>query len=712
MNLRQIFTGLLLLAGLSAGSLHAQDEINSRNGWQLAPEGRLHILVIFAEINFDSTYGHLDPIEKEGKWLWPAGQLPTWKDKLIARNPEGDGFMTEYFRHASFGKYQVTGDYVDQLITVNISDIRDVGGNVVKQEAFANRYYKGAVIERVNAIQNLKFGKGSKLEDFDNLSLSAPGKPKTLEPNGKLDLVMIVWRNIHVHNLGENSGFVNTGDIGVIKGLHSDMYSQFRTSNFLPRTIMRHEFSHMLYGGNNFHTANGGVGARTFMSTVGGWSNMSASDACMPSANAWDRERLGWQNPENTYLINARCQNGNDINGELTYGESNACGSDVYVLRDFVSTGDAIKIKLPHLPDGVKNQYLWLENHQKKTGEFDIKNSMPEGLYAYIQAGKDDRTGRATFGGPNNYLWPLPAIGSYDFGYRGDTLLLDSDWQNPFTGYHFLMRHTRDLDGDGQIRLTTDVRPKTEYTLPNALIIDGEVMQKEYFSYETYPIFGVQDVPFRADGFRKMGIGHNPAAVPVYTHIAPGGPQPVDNRRIYLNGISVEVLRRGEQGELYLKIRWDDYDIVKDVRWCGNIVANEGLVVKSGNAILLDQGYSAQVNKVVQEIDGEAVFAEPTVLELRPESKTLLENNAELRVAKGSTLIVRAGAWLDLAKNANVIVEDGAFIYLETGANITFSGKKAKFDLKSGAKRGINPLLEPQFLDLQPALPAIPDNPN
>lgn len=691
--------GLTFLLLLSLGlNLQAQDEVpKASNGWHMYPQGRLHILMVFVELDYDSTFGHLDPLKGKDDWQWRKGKLPIWKDEIISHDPIGNGFMTKYFRQASFGRFQVTGDYVEDILTIPISTIRNRNGKVVTREPYGSRAYKGAVMKALNAMERIPFKHNSSFDDFDYWGLTGPGMPKSNKPNKKIDMVMLIFRNIHVVGLGNHSGFVNYSSVGLIKGKGSDMYSMFRTSDAIPKTIMRHEFSHMLYGGNNFHTANGGAGTRNFMATVGGWSNMSASDACSPVYNGWDRERMGWKPAGNRYLLSARCGNLNrEAPGELIYGEEN-CDGDVYILRDFVTTGDVIKIPLPHLPDSVKNQYLWLENHQRKPGILDHRLSLPKGLYAYYQVGKDTKAGAGIFGEEGNYIWPLCGIGNYDFRFdlepRMTMMFLDDERANPFTGYHYLMRQSYDLDGDGKIRLTTDYRPKSEYILAGDLKINGVAPPDEYFSYMRYPIFGNKDVPFRHDKWNKIGISHNPAATPIYTYRSPGGPAKYDNRRIYLNGISIEVLRQDEQGNLYLKIRWDDFDIVKDVRWCGDILSKEEINIRPNVTLELDQGYSPQVPTKVQDLNGEAVFARPTVLELAPGSVTRVARGGKLLVRKGSSLVVKRGARLDIENRGEVIIEPGAFLIVEEGARVSRGSRGGLITLPGSTQGQVNPLL-------------------
>lgn len=697
---------LAILAIFWGSGLQAQapPPQKTTNGWKMAPYGRLHVMVVFAEIEFDSTFGKLDRCPPEGTWLWKKGERPTWKDKLFSRDPNGEGHMTKYFRQASFGKFEVTGDYLDTVLTVKITDVVNQRGDVVTQEAFGNNYYRRAMLRELNSIENPKFGAGSKMEDFDRWSFTGIGQPNLEQPNGKVDLVILIWRNIHVHNLNNMSGFVSPGSLGNMYGWNSDMYSIFRTQDFLPKHITRHEFSHMLYGGNNFHTANGGAGQRTFLSTIGGYSNMSGSDCYSKTWNAWDRERMGWKNPANQYALSTRCTASNEeVDGALVYGEP-LCGDGIYRLRDFISHGDAIRIKLPHLPKGVRSQYLWLENHQREKGNLDHDKVLPKGLYAYLTVGRDVTEGNSVFSGPNNYLWPVIAHGNYDFKYdldKDESIEILEERANPLTGYHYCMRITDDIDGDGKIRVTADMSKRTEYFLPSKLFVEGEEKPEEFFSYKTYPMFGTLETPFTVEGHNTISIASNPASTPVYT-LQGGSERPTDNRRIYLNGLSVEVLRVDEQGDLYVRIRWDNFDIPNDVRWCGNILLNEQVNLTNNAEIRLEQGLSAQLATKVQEIDGKGIFAEPTILEVAEGAQLDLAGGTRLRVRKGATLLIRKGAKVKLGRDAGILVEDGAYLYVEQGAEFSLARRRAEIRLESGAQQGIHPILEDRFPDLGP----------
>ena len=694
---------VLILMGMGPVTLFSQggesdpDDLRSEYGWHLAPYGRLHVLVVFAEINFDSSWTNLDPTPKGGNKPWPAGKLPLWKDDLFDPRPDlpnGKGYMTKYFDQASFGQFQVTGDYINKVITINLSEVRDRNNKVKVREPYGNGVFRQTVVNKVNEMGTLQTASGGTEWDFDRWTMNTPGRKNISKPNKKYDMVMLIWRNIHVANLSNNSGFAQKGSIGNLFGRGSDASAVFRASDYLPDVIMRHEFSHLLYGGNNFHTASGGVGTRTFMSSAGGWSNMSNGDCCSRTWNGWDRERMQWKNPQNTYLLNARCANTKkDVNGELTYGQP-ICEGNTVILRDFATYGDVLKIKLPHIPQGQKQQYLWLENHLLKDGVID-HDRLPAGLYGFIQAGKDERRGKGLYGGTNAYTWPLVAAGNYDFEYNtgNQEFILDTQKENPMTGYHYIMRHPYDVNGDGKILLAIDAGTRTETAWGNGVECDGKDMGKDYFCYKTCPIFGVQEMGFGLAQHPKIGLSYNPAATNLYTFRSPGGPDKSDVRRIYLNGISLEIVKQDFEGNLHLKIRWDDFDLVEDVRWCGNLLCKEKINITSGQVLTLDQGTSPQVPVARHEINGKKIFADPTLLEIASGAELSLERNAKLLVKSGSSLLIRKGATVRFDKKSQIEVEPGAYVFMETGAIVQTEGKDAGFALNKEIKIGVNPLV-------------------
>ena len=91
----------------------------------------------------------------------------------------------------------------------------------------------------------------------------------------------------------------------------ADRNVQVRTGssgrNALPFEILKHEFNHLLLGGNNFHS--GGGNAAQFGSYTqcmqGGWSMMGAASSSLLTCSGWDRDRLGWRPEGAPFAINA-----------------------------------------------------------------------------------------------------------------------------------------------------------------------------------------------------------------------------------------------------------------------------------------------------------------------------------------------------------------------------------------------------------------------
>lgn len=299
----------------------------------------------------------------------------------------------------------------------------------------------------------LTFGKGSNLSEFDQwggLSLSNKGRAKSQTSNGYADAVIIIWRN-HLRSCQGGDGVWprNIDTLGPFSG--SDVGSAFGScgSGEAAFRLVLGEYFHVMYGGNEWHTGSGAA-AWTFLTGLGSYSITAQSRSASNAICGWDRFHLGWYHPDNTLdTIAALNQSSDPIVSDLTIG--NNPDSSIFILRDHYATGDAVRIKLPHInwqqSGDVKNQYLWLENRQLLS-DFDVNkgcDKWADGLYSYIQIGKDvkhsssgsgvlfpcDNTGCGSDrNGQGNFLFPLTAEGNWDFKYvREDTVQCNS-WDN------------------------------------------------------------------------------------------------------------------------------------------------------------------------------------------------------------------------------------------------------------------------------------------
>lgn len=371
---------------------------------------------------------------------WPAGQLPVDASNMIDNLIPGSGYITKYYQDASFGQFTVLGDYVNQVLQIN--------NHVDYNSAFAqmNSLYAG----NGNVLPTAKGSiLSSTQNDFDNYNITYNnrGFDKQFVKDNVIDVFILLFRS----GAG-GSGFGCNGNLGKSLGpYNTDVYAAFQTTgdkedfNFILQ-----EFFHCMFGGNNWHLGRE-AGQHTFAFETNGWGLCSQYNTMVMSnvVSGWDRNHLGWKAPGNTFLISAREDLTNlELNGKLDISQFGAGShSATYVLRDFVTQGDALQIKLPHInfqtSGNKKNQYLWIENHQM-INQYDhdcnyIKANLNcnnttcgsdwnPGLLGQIQVGKDQKDqlnwpydifdGAAPFSTPNaqnSWMFPLTADGSYDF---------------------------------------------------------------------------------------------------------------------------------------------------------------------------------------------------------------------------------------------------------------------------------------------------------
>lgn len=107
---------------------------------------------------------------------------------------------------------------------------------------------------------------------------------------------------------------------------------------------------HAFFGGNNWHSGTG-AGYHTFIGRTEPWGLTSqiSGNGMSYSVCGYDRWFLGWNNPpDKNLLISAKDPlTSNEVNTDLNIiSNQNSTIDGIYILRDFVTTGDAIRIKL------------------------------------------------------------------------------------------------------------------------------------------------------------------------------------------------------------------------------------------------------------------------------------------------------------------------------------------------------------------------------
>jgi len=687
----------------------AQELYASKNGWVLPANGTLRILFVFVEIDYDTG---TDP-NPNGTDEWPIHSIPVWAGNLLdPQVPTGqpNGLLTQYYQEASFGNYNLIGDY---LVAP------DNGGvfKILKSQA-SSQGHENAAINKINQQLNGNVVTANGLNNinyFDNWSKTTSGKPKitpSIDSPNKWDHIMFIWRNRlddkgHPYN---GTGNANPGSIITpLLGYYSDSYSNFGTFKSIPLAIARHEYAHLLYGGNDFHSAGGGWGSPTsnpydyWIPQTGGWSVLGLSGSSLQTWNAWDRQRMGWKAPGNSYNPSARnAANTAEANGDLDATNANDAG--IYTLRDFITSGDAIRIKLPFTdPEDEFPEFLWIENHtgtENNGSPFDhwqyeeatCVEPFIAGMLTYIQIDRaitESSSYSEVYSGYANYIRPLTADGRFDRSFEsvstfndcvqwGDTWAFIEGLPNPLTGGCEEEHYTVDVDNN-------DVIGQSDQRLNFTKKINGTYYKHLYELGNTSHVFTLE-------GNKKIGISSNPSSASSMNLISGKTPnnQEKNLHKVYLNGVSVEIIACDANKNLQVQIRFDDVDVDSDVRWCADEIvlspvttaSGYSLNLKSGKKILLDQGTTATRMDNPITFNGQSVFVSPTlfrctantVFNMETNSTLELDNASTLQLEPGSSLDVNNGAKIDLKNNSDLIVQNNATLTFKAGSSLYLSG--------------------------------------
>lgn len=688
----------------------AQNQPNARNGCKYSPTDSIRILIVFADVTNDTL---LSPIAN-----WPENELPLYADSLIDENFSGSpiSHISRYYNEASFGKLHITGDYYPYLLKLDTSDLNKPIYQYVRN-----------IIDSLNDLQvsDIVTAHGHHLSDFDQWTygfINRDYTPRQKRPDNMIDMLVIVWRRNSKYRETRDGGscysFNVSRTLKSMTGINGYAYIYKDEASY----VLRHEFGHALIGGNNFHTGGAGTGASGhFLPNVGGYSTLHSHNHNLESCNGWDRWRLGWKLPGKTYMISALDSQRNEVNADLVYGE--ALPTTDFILRDFATRGDAVRIKLPHLNGQVRSQYLWIENHKIDSGSVEYEGNHPQDIRFNIQVGNDDLfdsldSSRA------NYFVPLSAFGNYDFMY--DTLSDDGQSHenfadryvakaydytaNPFTGNHPAMKPAIDYNNNDTIQA------KEFITIKN-LFLNGDL------KIGTHTVLGNEYDAFHVGS--KLSMSTNPPSVPLMTFRTasrPGGNNlgsvltnhaNDDNRYIWLNGLSVEIVEKNDSS-IRIRVAWDDFKINSDNRWCGPIMLTERAELQPRKTLTLDYGQTPTrpCNPVV--VNNRKVFADPTTFtclngsffKQEPSSTVNVQNLSTLVLEAGSEYEIHDGATLNILNTGTLHIESGAtlriygtghlevhsngYICIEDGAIIELVDSLSAINLRQGYQLGVN----------------------
>lgn len=318
-----------------------------KNGFLLPVHDTIRVLVVYAEVNYipgnEPSFSNPSgwPTNSNGKTLPPA-DADSLFDPIVPNDGILKGWVSGKYQDASLSNYYVLGDYYPEVI--NVPEFSQTVATVID-----------SLNNKESLSTTLTTAHGLTLSDFDSYTISGIGsgmiKPHTA--NYKIDVVLFIWRNNGTGALGggctQGNGLVSSST-SPIKDMTGgvESYASYNACGDAKGSvdIILSEYMHGMYGSNNWHTA-GGAGVHNFLAMPHSYSITGQSNSAMRFVNGFDRWFLGWKTPAQTFDMSAQDFFGNEV--ESDWSIQNHPSDSFFVLRNFVTTGDAIRIKFPHI---------------------------------------------------------------------------------------------------------------------------------------------------------------------------------------------------------------------------------------------------------------------------------------------------------------------------------------------------------------------------
>ncbi|MBQ6046075.1 MAG: hypothetical protein IJL38_00435 [Bacteroidales bacterium] len=700
-------------------------------GGVFTPKGDLRILVVFV------SYG--TPYDSQNVDDWPASStLPNWATSTTNKvfyssysefpnNVYSDTnrlSISNFYYQMSNGSFKVVADYYPRRVVVNVSS-QDDWGDINKKALIqiADSVNWSLYDNRTNS-PNYNYDNSNSQPDHivdyivfcHRFSWDWTTKPSDSLSYGRANGVSVT--NITNYTMGNGYTVNNCG-------------FTFMTGGGKPMCTVPHEIGHELYDAPHY-SGNNNVAGNYFYEPAAGWGIMKLNQNYTCAAG-WERYILDWTPQIKASGINSDITNASDIPNPFC----------LFTLRDFITTGDAIRIRVPS--ESGTHQYLWLENHRSlSTFDGNINGGMfcetpideyKPGLVAYVESYSHvkDTDRIELFNNGNGIRW-LSRGGDYDFTFDHTaqnpealcnpqsgivTYKLYRAAPNPIGGQNINEYIRHDYNNDGHIGYDTDNNSASHQNEQTEVVyVDHEQPTAKYLT-GTGMQFIVGD---------KVGIDRNPCVenIPKYNQTT---------RKMgdyYLNGISFSVFGQDADGNLIVRVKVNDVSINRDVRWAAgsivltNITKNSqpDVVVKPSVTVNIDK--SGTPNRHQNPDDPQqtsssiADFVTPTSFTCRRDSyfkqesystvnvsnlSTLvldsgsvyeINDNAVLNINSTGTLHVKSGATLRVIGAGHVEIKNGAYICIENGAHIELVDSLSTLNLRQGYQCELNPLVSPQ----------------
>jgi hypothetical protein len=731
-------------------------------GGVFTPKGSIRILIIFARFtnDFNQDCGTWPSTSEVPEFIFPLNG--TCPDLIFRNENQFDHYagtdnisMSRFFYDFSMEQFKLLGDVLcdedGEPYSIKIDPTSNNSDFPVNSSGWGDLNLR-VITKMKQEFPDFDWSQYDLHKNWPSYQLDA----SLTGPDMKPDYVFIVYRYRHDWPVqpvaGMNTWGGSHGALSSLGGLASINYNGY-TFNGAGCTfcsgghalesyviLMQHEIAHTLYSSPHYMAANWLAGNH-WQFPASGWGMMQNPDrSANISMNGWERWLLGWHE---------LTTGSNGINTNIN-SASDLINNGVYDLRDFVTTGDIIRIKVPN----TSNNYLWIENRQK-ISVFDKKywagrvlsaggEEIPEierGLYMYIENILGDRTTTSSWSSMNqvNGIKILNAQGNYDYWHS--PVAPEENWSDYYNNTIFTFRRESENPISGlnpYFRIPDDYPNDPQTPGSNGTITYiGDINEGEYEAHriirETNNINTVMTYANTGgvnDEARNL-LNRRSDAFQVNDEVSLSGIVPALNYPYYdtankrignniLNGLSVKVISYNSTTKvMQIQIKLDDYEIRNDKRWCGFIELRDNTANASADLVLaaykqIDIDKNGNANRhtkhsifnyffnpsvFYQKNNSFFLMNENSKVNLKNYSSHLLESTSKLEIKDGAVYTVKSGSTFQLSDDSNLIisgsgrieVEGGAYFCIEPGANITLQNPLSVINLHTGYISGINP---------------------
>lgn len=664
-------------------------QYRSWDGARLSPQAKIHSLNVFVNVIYDvnpdkNVFANeeywprvIDPALEGVNNTAIPNYLLDWMN--LTYDPKRlHGTCTRIYGESSFDNFQITGDF----IVVNVRE-----SSVLRKGFFSEANIVKTAFDLISRDGFHTIYGHDNIAEYD------------ANHNQSLDYVNVMIRNITLSYGGDNPGSGVSGCVGTLTVNGVNYSCEAGTMQCVgdgdffanPTSIVIHEISHALFGGNNFHTSGGNhrgsCETMVFLNIQNGYGLMGASGSGLVSCNGYERWRMHWKHPQSVdYIAALDAQTAVSVPSDISVEDGNVA----FILRDFVTYGDAIRIQLPYKDtENSENQYIWLENHQvgknRKLDYLQFANTYScrplgtSGIYAYYQVGRD------VLEGTHNEVWDnnsrdnlkvIPAEGYYDYEYVQEKHNLECvSYQ---THDYALRRGAANAFCGGQDQ-ESQFFPKESDTV---LYVNREMaMWRKLMGRridDHLPSMGDELDAF--EPYAKINMGTNPSTCNAKTYhsfnrfgnssqIVASHPE-MNTQTTYLTGLGIEMIRQ-KKNNVLVKIRWDDYEIVNDARWTGRIVLKDTAILTASHTITLAQNRTVSLPYRNPET---GLFADKTQWICEAGSYLRQDSSSTIELTENSSLVLQSGSRCEQSKAAAMSLKSHCKVLVENGAELVANG--------------------------------------